>query len=44
LILLKSDKLVWEIGKLSPGATVVLEYRILGGQGIAPGQVELGLR
>jgi len=39
LILLRSDKLVWEIGKLSPGATVVLEYRILGGGALLPARL-----
>ena len=30
LIIIKSDKFVWEVGKLLPGATIVLEYRIRG--------------
>jgi len=39
LIIIKSDKFVWNIGKLSPGATVILEYRILGGGVLLPARL-----
>jgi hypothetical protein len=40
LIILKSDRFLWDIGKLPPKSTVVLEYQMQGGRVLLPARLK----